>query len=89
MAASGLTGGAALPTTVMPFILRGVSLLGIDSAQTPIERRRAVWQRMGADLKPASLALIGKDLTFYELDDTLDGILAGQALGRTVIDLRG
>ena len=89
VAASGLTGGAALPTTVMPFILRGVSLLGIDSAQTPIERRRAVWQRMGADLKPASLALIGKDLTFYELDDTLDGILAGQALGRTVIDLRG
>ena len=89
VAASGLTGGAALPTTVMPFILRGVSLLGIDSAQTPIERRRAVWARMGADLKPSSLALIGKDLTLNDLDDTLDGILAGQAFGRTVIDLRG
>jgi acrylyl-CoA reductase (NADPH) len=89
VAASGLTGGAALPTTVMPFILRGVSLLGIDSAMTPIERRRAVWQRMGSDLKPTSLPLIGKELTLYELDDTLDAILAGQAVGRTVIDLRG
>lgn len=88
VAASGLTGGAALPTTVMPFILRGVSLLGIDSAQTPIERRREVWKRMGADLKPSSLALIGKDLILGELDDALDGILAGQAMGRTVIDLR-
>ena len=89
VAASGLTGGAALPTTVMPFILRGVSLLGIDSAQTPIERRRSVWARMGTDLKPASLDLIGKDLTLAGLDDVLDGILAGQALGRTVINLQG
>lgn len=89
VAASGLTGGANLPTTVMPFILRGVSLLGIDSVQTPIERRRAVWERLGDDLKPMSLSLIGKDLTLNDLDDTLDGILAGQAFGRTVIDLRG
>ena len=89
VAASGLTGGANLPTTVMPFILRGVSLLGIDSVQTPIERRRAVWERLGDDLKPTSLSLIGKDLTLNDLDDTLDGILAGQAFGRTVIDLRG
>ena len=89
VAASGLTGGAALPTTVMPFILRGVSLLGIDSAQTPIERRRSVWARMGTDLKPTSLDLIGKDLTLAGLDDVLDGILAGQALGRTVINLQG
>ena len=89
VAASGLTGGAALPTTVMPFILRGVGLLGIDSVQTPIEKRRAVWERLGGDLKPSSLALIGKDLTLYELDDTLDAILRGEATGRTVIDLRG
>ena len=89
VAASGLTGGAGLPTTVMPFILRGVSLLGIDSVQTPIAKRRAVWERLGADLKPTSLSLIGKDLTLYELDATLDAILAGQAFGRTVIDLRG
>ena len=89
VAASGLTGGANLPTTVMPFILRGVSLLGIDSVQTPIARRRAVWERLGGDLKPSSLALIGKDLTLYELDDTLDAILEGKAFGRTVIDMRG
>jgi acrylyl-CoA reductase (NADPH) len=89
VAASGLTGGAALPTTVMPFILRGVGLLGIDSVQTPIAKRRAIWERLGNDLKPSSLALIGKDLTLYELDDTLDSILRGEATGRTVIDLRG
>jgi len=89
VAASGLTGGANLPTTVMPFILRGVSLLGIDSVQTPIAKRRAVWERLGGDLKPSSLALIGKDLTLYELDDTLDAILEGKAFGRTVIDMRG
>jgi len=89
VAASGLTGGANLPTTVMPFILRSVSLLGIDSVQTPIAKRRAIWERLGADLKPSSLSLIGKDLTLYELDDTLDAILRGEAFGRTVIDLRG
>jgi hypothetical protein len=46
VAASGLTGGAELPTTVLPFILRGVSLLGIDSVQTPIEHRRSIWKRL-------------------------------------------
>jgi putative YhdH/YhfP family quinone oxidoreductase len=89
VAASGLTGGTAVPTTVMPFILRAVSLLGIDSVQTPIAKRRAVWERLGGDLRPTSLSLIGKDLTLYELDDTLDAILRGEAIGRTVIDLRG
>ncbi len=88
VAASGLTGGAPLPTTVLPFILRGVSLLGIDSVQTPIERRRAVWHRLGGDLKPTGLADIGHDIGLDELDGVLEGILSGAVTGRNVVDVR-
>jgi len=88
VAASGLTGGADLPTTVLPFILRGVALLGIDSVQTPIERRRAVWNRLGSDLKPTGLAEIGREIGLDELVPVLDGILAGAITGRTIVDPR-
>jgi acrylyl-CoA reductase (NADPH) len=88
VAASGLTGGANLPTTVMPFILRGVNLLGIDSVMTPLPRRRDVWKRMAADLKPAGLAEIGHDITLDELDAALTEILAGGATGRSIVNLR-
>jgi acrylyl-CoA reductase (NADPH) len=87
VAASGLTGGAELATTVMPFILRAVSLIGIDSVQTPIDRRRAVWQRLGNDLKPTGLADIGRDITLDDLDRVLDDILRGAVTGRNVVDL--
>lgn len=89
VAASGLTGGAELPSTVMPFILRGVALLGIDSVQTPIDRRRAVWERLGGDLKPAGLADIGHDITLGDLEGVLTEILKGGVTGRCVVDLRG
>jgi len=85
VAASGLTGGPGLSTTVMPFILRGVNLLGIDSVQLPMARRRAVWQRIATDLKPSRLADIGHDVTLDELDGVLTGILAGEAKGRSVV----
>ena len=88
VAASGLTGGADLPTTVLPFILRGVSLLGIDSVQTPIERRRQVWARIGGDLRPKGLASIGHDVGLDGLDAELDSILAGSQTGRCVVDVR-
>ncbi len=88
VAASGLTGGADLPTTVLPFILRGVSLLGIDSVMAPIERRRAVWNRIGGDLKPAKLDEIGHDIGLDGLDDALTGILNGSMTGRAVVDVR-
>jgi acrylyl-CoA reductase (NADPH) len=88
VAASGLTGGPGLPTTVLPFILRGVNLLGIDSVNVPIERRRAVWQRIATDLKPNSLGTIGHDITLDDLDDVLTGILAGKVTGRNVVNLR-
>ncbi len=87
VAASGLTGGNELPTTVLPFILRGVSLLGIDSVMTPIARRCEVWGRIATDLKPAGLASIGHDIGLDDLDGVLTGILAGQAEGRSVVDL--
>jgi putative YhdH/YhfP family quinone oxidoreductase len=85
VAASGLTGGAQIPTTVMPFILRGVSLLGIDSVQTPIETRRHVWSRLAGDLKPEGLDSIGVNIGLEELDEVLTSILAGGVRGRYVV----
>jgi putative YhdH/YhfP family quinone oxidoreductase len=88
VAASGLTGGASLSTTVLPFILRGVNLLGIDSVEMPMDRRRAAWRRIATDLKPTNLATIGHDIGLDELDAALTEILAGGATGRSVVDLR-
>ncbi len=87
VAASGLTGGANLPTTVLPFILRGVSLLGIDSVQTDIDRRRAMWTRIATDLRPTWLDSL--DVTTVGLDDLapqLDRILAGGMQGRVLVE---
>ncbi len=85
VAASGLTGGAQVPTTVMPFILRGVSLFGIDSVQTPIERRRDVWGRLAGDLKPGLLDSIGTAVELEDLDGVLTTILEGGVTGRYVV----
>ena len=87
VAASGLTGGVALATTVMPFILRGVNLLGIDSVQTPIARRREVWGRIGGDLRPADLASMGARVVgLDDLPAELDRILRGEMRGRVLVD---
>jgi acrylyl-CoA reductase (NADPH) len=88
VAASGVTGGAQVPTTVMPFILRNVALLGIDSVQTPIERRREVWHRLAGDLKPTGLESIGREIGLDDLDDVLSTILAGGVTGRYVVRTR-
>ncbi len=87
VAASGLTGGPGLPTTVLPFILRGVNLLGIDSVELPMNRRRAAWARIATDLKPSGLDRIGHDITLDDLDQVLTDILAGKARGRSVVRL--
>ena len=87
VAASGLTGGPSLSTTVLPFILRGVNLLGIDSVEMPMDRRRQAWARIGADLKPSNLDSIGHDVSLDDLDRVLGDILAGKARGRSVVDL--
>jgi acrylyl-CoA reductase (NADPH) len=87
VAASGLTGGSDLPTTVLPFILRNVSLLGIDSVQTPIGPRRAMWERIATDLKPTWLDTIdARVVGLGELSPELDRILAGGMTGRTLVD---
>jgi acrylyl-CoA reductase (NADPH) len=88
VAASGNTGGAALPTTVFPFILRGIALLGIDSVAVPIEERIALWQRMADDLRPADLeALVMETVGLDGLPAALDRILAGGSQGRTLVDV--
>ena len=89
VAASGLTGGTNLPTSVLPFILRGVNLLGIDSVQTPLEPRKAMWQRIATDLKPSwldtqSVEIIG----LTDLSAQLDKILAGNMRGRVLVNPR-
>ncbi|HET7027573.1 MAG TPA: acryloyl-CoA reductase [Candidatus Limnocylindrales bacterium] len=88
VAACGNAGGASFETTVLPFILRGVALLGIDSAWTPIDRRRAIWARLAdaGDLRPVGLA---DDITEVGLgaglDEALDAIVAGRAAGRWIV----
>jgi acrylyl-CoA reductase (NADPH) len=86
VAASGNTGGAALPTSVFPFILRGVALLGIDSVHCPIDRRKDVWRRLATDLRPASLdELATEEVPLDAVPDALDRILSGGARGRTLV----
>jgi len=90
VALSGLTGGTDLTTTVFPFILRGVSLLGIDSVETPGDVRRAVWERLAGDLRPQGLEdRLTREITLDELDPFLDEVLAGRARGRTVVRVGG
>jgi acrylyl-CoA reductase (NADPH) len=85
VAASGNAGGAKLETTVFPFILRGVALLGMDSVNMPIARRRDLWDRLATDLRPRDLGRHASEVTLDTLDEALDGILAGEARGRWVV----
>ena len=70
------------------FILRNVALLGIDSVQTGIDRRRSVWELLGGEMKPSGLDSVAHDVTLDGLSDALDMILAGGATGRMVVDVR-
>jgi acrylyl-CoA reductase (NADPH) len=85
VASSGNAGGPQLQTTVLPFILRGVALLGMDSAAMPIEGRRALWVRMADDLRPRNLGDGITEVTLETLENGLNGILAGEARGRWVV----
>jgi len=85
VASSGNAGGPRLETTVLPFILRGVALLGMDSAALPIEERRALWVRIADDLRPRNLGDGITEVTLETLANGLDGILAGEARGRWVV----
>ncbi len=86
IASVGLAASHELHTTVMPFILRGVNLLGINSVATPRELRLAVWHRLANDLRPAKLDRIaGRQVTFEELPAQFDDYIKGRVIGRTVV----
>jgi putative YhdH/YhfP family quinone oxidoreductase len=86
VALSGLTGGTKLDTTVLPFILRAVSLLGIDSVAAGAALRREVWARLAGDLRPRGLQdAIAREVDLGGIEPVLDALLAGEAVGRTVV----
>jgi len=87
VASCGLAGGAALNTTVFPFILRGVNLLGIDSVRVPNQRRREIWARLERDLPTDLLDRMIQVKPLTEIFQLGEQILAGKTRGRTVIDV--
>lgn len=82
-AISGLAGSAELPTTVHPFILRGVTLAGIDSVLLRIDKRREVWRQLATELTPPHLGLLTSNISVLEVPDTLRKIIKGGVTGRT------
>lgn len=89
VAASGNTAGMDLPATVLPFILRGVSLLGIDSVQTPIDDRRRIWGRIATDLHPGSVGDDAHVIGLNGVADALREVSMGAVTGRYVVDVTG
>ena len=86
VAACGLAGGMDLPTSVAPFILRGISLLGIDSVQMPMPRRLQAWERLARDLDVAKLRSMTHTIGMKDLKQAANDILAGKVRGRLVVD---
>jgi putative YhdH/YhfP family quinone oxidoreductase len=89
VAASGLTGGPALHTTVMPFILRGVSLLGMDSVLMRIGPRRKLWELLGDSLRPRHLDAVTSDVDVKDVVDVIDQVRDGKFSGRAVVRVAG
>jgi acrylyl-CoA reductase (NADPH) len=90
VAASGLTAGIKLETTVMPFILRSVALLGVDSVMAEMDERAELWRRLADDLRPPQLDdMITREIGLDELEPALDAILKGELTGRTVVRVGG
>ncbi len=87
VAAVGLAGGAGLPASVIPFLLRGVNLLGIDSVMQPYDNRVRAWARIAKDLPMDKLEAMIQPATLADLPALGDGILKGQVKGRVVVDV--
>jgi acrylyl-CoA reductase (NADPH) len=87
VAAVGLAGGAALPTTVIPFLLRGVNLLGIDSVMQPYDNRVRAWGRIAKDLPMDKLDAMVQPAVLSDLPALGGDILKGQVKGRVVVDV--
>jgi len=88
VAACGLAQGADLPATVMPFILRNVALLGVDSVQAPMAKRKRAWERLARDLDPAKLANITHIVGFAGIQQAAHDIIDGKIRGRVVVDIK-
>jgi acrylyl-CoA reductase (NADPH) len=86
VAACGLAGGMDLPASVAPFILRGVTLAGVDSVMAPMALRREAWQRLARDLDPARLAAMTREMGLAEAIPVAADLLAGKVRGRVVVD---
>ncbi|MEN1984881.1 acrylyl-CoA reductase family protein [Paenibacillus hubeiensis] len=86
-AVSGLTGGPSFESSVFPFILRGVQLIGIDSVYCPMERRERIWKLLGGQWKPERALELGiQEISWAQLPQTLETILKGGAVGRSVLN---
>ena len=88
IASFGNAGGIELHTTVMPFILRGVRLVGIDSAATVMLLRRKIWQRLATDLRPKFLTQVAHPVPFAELPQVFPQLLQGKLCGRRVVGIK-
>ena len=87
VAAVGLAGGAELPASVIPFLLRGVNLLGIDSVMCPYEERMATWHRIATDLPMERLEAMIQPATLADVAELGRAILKGRVKGRVVVDV--
>ncbi len=87
VAASGLTGGTDLPTTVFPFILRGVRLIGIDSVFVPMPARRKVWELLTTEYRPDKLQELSSEISLDDVPTAMSAMLAGRSKGRIVVKL--
>jgi len=87
LASIGLAASHTFNTTVMPFILRGVNLLGVDSVNTPMALREKVWRRLGSDLKPRRLQSIASTVDFAEVSGVFEKVMKAQIRGRTVVKI--
>jgi putative YhdH/YhfP family quinone oxidoreductase len=85
LASIGLAASHALNTTVMPFILRGVSLLGVDSVNCPMPQRAEVWRRLASDMRPRQMEKMTRTIAFDQLPGVFDDFIKGRAKGRVVV----
>ena len=83
----GLVASPDLPTSVLPFILRGNSLFGIDSAECPMSLRQEIWKKVATEYKPTNLSLLATEITLKEVPKKLDIMLNGGAIGKSLVNL--
>jgi alcohol dehydrogenase len=87
LAACGLVASPQIPATVLPFILRHVNLLGVDSVQLPLAEKSRIWQKLAREWQLPELAILKENLSLDNLDEAIDRILGGRMVGRGVVDL--